>query len=72
MILRVIFVVLVLLDDLDADQVVLHELVQVIAPLEAKYARNLKESFFILINIATDSVTVFNISILLTCKVCRV
>ena len=71
-VLRVIFVVWVLLVVVDMVLSVLEELVQVPAPLEVKHTINSKDSIFIMANIATEHVIVFNIIILLTCKVCGV
>ena len=45
---------------------VLEELVQVSLPLAAKNARNLKENFFIIENIAIECMIVLNISVVLT------
>ena len=71
MVLKEDFVVWVLLGVIDMVLAVLEEPVQVSASLAVKYIRNLKENVFIVVKIAAEQVIVFNVSVLFTCKVCR-
>ena len=70
--LKVVFVVWVLLDIIDVVLEVLEEPVQVLAPLAARYIRDSKKNVLIIANMAAEYITVFNVSVLLTQKVCWV
>ena len=59
-----------LLGIIDALLEVLEKLVQVPAPLELKHVR--KANGFIMENMATWNIIVFNISVLLACKLCKI
>ena len=70
--LKVILIVQVLLDIVDVVLAILEEPLEVPALLAMKPIRNLKENVFTMANMVTDHVILFNISVLLACKVCKV
>ena len=69
-VLKEIFMVWALLGVIDIVLAALEELVQVLTPLVAKYTK--RENIYIMANMATEHLIVFNIGILLTCIVSRV